>query len=65
MRRAGNFGSKPCSKAGLRAALAALLIMRANLDGIDKASLCRSYGIALPELDYLIGEEKLRRAKVA
>ena len=43
MRRAGNFGSKRCSKASLRAALAALLIMRANLDAIDKTSLCRSY----------------------
>ena len=64
MRRAGNFGSKRCSKASLRAALAALLIMRANLDAIDKTSLCRSYGIALPELDHLIGEEKLRRASL-
>lgn len=59
MRR--QFGSKSPSQAHQRAALGQLLVLRPSLDGLDLASLSRSYGLPVPEIDRMIATERKRR----
>ena len=58
-----HFGTKQPTKAALRQALASILIMRADLAGIDRPGLCRSYRVHAGELDALIDAEHARRER--
>lgn len=59
------YGSKRVSKVSTHSALRSLLVMRDDLSTVDLASLSRSYGVAVPEIDRLIAEERQRRERRA
>ncbi len=45
-----------------RSMVASILILREDLDSLDRDGLCRSYGMSRPELDAAIDSERKRRA---
>lgn len=56
-----SYGSKPPTKTAQRTALVSLLAMRRSLDGIDTASLSRSYGLPAVEVVAMVESERKRR----
>lgn len=56
---------KQPTKAALRQALSALLIMRDRLDNVDTASLARSYGMPETQVAEMIADELRRRERAA
>lgn len=57
-----SYGAKAPSKAAQRTALVSLLAMRRTLEGVDSASLSRSYGVPVAEVVALVAAETRRRA---
>lgn len=53
--------SKHVTQAQQRTALRSLLVMHADITKVDAASLARSYGVPVAEVDALIAEEAMRR----
>jgi hypothetical protein len=56
-----HFGNKAPTKAAQRTALVSLLAMRRTLEGVDAASLSRSYGLPAAEVAALVEQERKRR----
>jgi hypothetical protein len=61
MKRPGFYGNKAPTKTQQRTALRSLLCMRRTLDGVDEASLSRSYGLPVEEVRQAVREEAARR----
>lgn len=56
------FGNKQPTKAALRTALGAVLVMRERLDNVDCAGLARAYGVPEQDVADMVAAERMRRA---
>lgn len=65
MKRRSSYGSDRMTRAHNRTSAMAIIAVRAangTLDTIDRAGMCRSYGIGEADLDAMIGDARQRMA---